>query len=57
MANAGQHFTLRVCVFDLFHFDHLVFVEDLDSVESAIMLGADQMDSPKGARAESDLAG
>jgi hypothetical protein len=38
VSDADEHFPLRVCVFDLFHPDDLFLVEDLDRVESTVVL-------------------
>lgn len=47
MSDADEHLPLRVCVFDLFHPDDLFLVEDLDRVESPVVLRPDEMDTAK----------
>ena len=48
MSNAHEHLPLRVGVLYLLHLDDLVFVENLDGIESAVVFGADKMHTSKG---------
>lgn len=45
--NTDEHLTLRVGVLDLLHLNNFLLVEDLDRVETTVMLGSDEMNTPK----------
>lgn len=51
--DADQHLSFRICVLNLLHLDNLFLIENLDSIESAIVFGANKMNTPKGASTES----
>lgn len=50
-----QHFSFRIGVLNLLHLDHFLFVEDFDSVESAVVLGTNQVNTPKRTSAKPNL--
>ena len=50
-----QHPTLIICVFDLLHLDHLILLEDLDSIEALVVLGLDKMHSTEAAGSQRPL--
>jgi hypothetical protein len=50
-----QHTALVIGVLDLLHLDHLSLFQHLDGIEALVVLGLDEMDSPKAAGAESAL--
>ena len=52
-----QHPSLVVGVFHLFHLHNLLLLEDLDGIESLVMLGLNEMDSAKAAGAKGSLDG
>lgn len=52
-----QHAALVIGVFHLLHLDHLLLLQDLDSVEPLVMLALDQVHSAEGAGAQGALQG
>lgn len=52
-----QHATLVVGMLDLLHFDNLLLFEDLDGIETLVMLGLDEMDTSETAGTQSAVDG
>lgn len=57
MLDSLEHFPLIVGVFDLLHLDDLLLFQDLDGIETLVMLGLDQVNSTEGTCAQSSLHG
>ena len=55
MLDLLQHLPLIICMLDLLHLDHLLFLQDLDSIETLVMLGLDQVNPAKTSSAQCPL--
>ena len=52
MLDIAEHATLVVSVFYLLHLDNLCLFQDLDGVETLVVLGLDEVDSAETTGAE-----